>query len=375
MVVIEFPLLHGSFPNYYDLLGITIAASARDIQIAFRKTALREHPDKAGSSSAQNEKFAAINNRKDVLLDAGKRTRYDRALRQQQPRPAPSQGYSKPPHASNSRCPQPQHASRPGPRAASSPFPSSGPSFSQTSYGTRFASNPDFTPFGSGAGFGPERNATNASQTRNATPPKQSTSNPHPREDKTYERGCPCCGSQSCPGSRYSGQQNNPDKPCSYRNQGFYFHFGISSMPKPFSGQQEYRFSDGSTPASFHSGSGSQRTSTSNPANNPSACTGNPNRCPKHNASGVAEESHRKQPEIRGDPHYVNPKQHIPFQQFYPPASAYNFFGHNGIKPTTRAWYQSSWKCLSLSGEHDKAVDTSLKLHHTAPDIEKALKT
>jgi len=46
MVVIEFPLLHGSFPNYYDLLGITIAGSARDIQIAFRKTALREHPDK-----------------------------------------------------------------------------------------------------------------------------------------------------------------------------------------------------------------------------------------------------------------------------------------------------------------------------------------
>lgn len=63
--------------DYYDILGIQKGASEDDIKKAYRKQALRYHPDKNKSPGAE-EKFKEIAEAYDVLSDPQKKDIYDR---------------------------------------------------------------------------------------------------------------------------------------------------------------------------------------------------------------------------------------------------------------------------------------------------------
>jgi DnaJ family protein A protein 2 len=60
--------------KYYDLLGVPKTATMDEIKKAFRKKALKEHPDKGGDS----EKFKDITVAYEVLSDKDKRDLYDK---------------------------------------------------------------------------------------------------------------------------------------------------------------------------------------------------------------------------------------------------------------------------------------------------------
>jgi len=62
--------------NYYDILGISKNASADEVKVAFRRMALKHHPDKGGGAEAE-EKFKEINEAYQVLSDPQKRSMYD----------------------------------------------------------------------------------------------------------------------------------------------------------------------------------------------------------------------------------------------------------------------------------------------------------
>ena len=60
--------------DYYEVLGISKDASADEIKKAFRKAAIKYHPDKEGGDEA---KFKEANEAYEVLKDQQKRQRYD----------------------------------------------------------------------------------------------------------------------------------------------------------------------------------------------------------------------------------------------------------------------------------------------------------
>ena len=59
--------------NYYDILGVSEEAGEDEIKKAFRKLAVKHHPDKWGDS----EKFKEINEAYQVLSDKQKKQQYD----------------------------------------------------------------------------------------------------------------------------------------------------------------------------------------------------------------------------------------------------------------------------------------------------------
>src|ERR1043165_6331772 len=63
--------------DYYSLLGVDKKASADQIKKAFRKLAIKYHPDKTPGDKASEEKFKQINEAYDVLSDPEKRKKYD----------------------------------------------------------------------------------------------------------------------------------------------------------------------------------------------------------------------------------------------------------------------------------------------------------
>lgn len=63
--------------DYYAVLGIQKDASEEDIKKAYRKQALRYHPDKNKSPGAE-DKFKEIAEAYDVLSDPKKKDIYDR---------------------------------------------------------------------------------------------------------------------------------------------------------------------------------------------------------------------------------------------------------------------------------------------------------
>lgn len=64
--------------DYYELLGISTTASESEIKRAYRKTALKFHPDK---NPAGRETFDLVGIAQDVLLDENARALYDNARR------------------------------------------------------------------------------------------------------------------------------------------------------------------------------------------------------------------------------------------------------------------------------------------------------
>ena len=65
--------------DYYDILGGPRTASAEDIKQAYRKLAMKHHPDRNQGDSAKvaEEKFKEANEAYEMLTDAQKRAAYD----------------------------------------------------------------------------------------------------------------------------------------------------------------------------------------------------------------------------------------------------------------------------------------------------------
>lgn len=63
--------------DYYKILGVEKTASAAEIKKAYRKLAMKYHPDHAKDNPAAEEKFKKISEAYAVLSDADKRKQYD----------------------------------------------------------------------------------------------------------------------------------------------------------------------------------------------------------------------------------------------------------------------------------------------------------
>ena len=64
--------------DFYSVLGVQRAASDDEIKKAYRKLAMRYHPDRNNGSREAEEKFKEITEAYDVLRDPNKRAAYDR---------------------------------------------------------------------------------------------------------------------------------------------------------------------------------------------------------------------------------------------------------------------------------------------------------
>src|SRR5262249_14843924 len=63
--------------DYYEVLGVSKSASEQEIKSAYRKLALKFHPDRNPGDKAAEEKFKEAAEAYGVLQDADKRRRYD----------------------------------------------------------------------------------------------------------------------------------------------------------------------------------------------------------------------------------------------------------------------------------------------------------
>lgn len=66
--------------NYYEILGVDKKATADEIKSAYRKLAMKYHPDRNQGDAAAAEKFKEINEANETLSDQQKRAAYDYEL-------------------------------------------------------------------------------------------------------------------------------------------------------------------------------------------------------------------------------------------------------------------------------------------------------
>ena len=64
--------------DYYDVLGVQRGASEADVKKAYRRLAMKYHPDRNSDDADGEEKFKEASEAYEVLSDAEKRQRYDR---------------------------------------------------------------------------------------------------------------------------------------------------------------------------------------------------------------------------------------------------------------------------------------------------------
>jgi curved DNA-binding protein len=65
------------YKDYYKILGVDKKATQAEIKKAYRKLAVKYHPDKNRGNKTSEEKFKEINEANDVLSDPEKRKKYD----------------------------------------------------------------------------------------------------------------------------------------------------------------------------------------------------------------------------------------------------------------------------------------------------------
>ena len=63
--------------DYYDILGVSKGSSESEIKKAYRKLALKYHPDKNPGNKEAEAKFKEVNEAYSTLSDDAKRQQYD----------------------------------------------------------------------------------------------------------------------------------------------------------------------------------------------------------------------------------------------------------------------------------------------------------
>ena len=72
-----------AFTTHYAVLNLPRSATLADVKTAYRKSALKWHPDKNDDSKESHEKYAQVSAAYEVLADAKLRKQYDSKLSRQ----------------------------------------------------------------------------------------------------------------------------------------------------------------------------------------------------------------------------------------------------------------------------------------------------
>src|SRR5215475_11463486 len=64
--------------DYYEVLGVARGADDSDLKAAYRKLAMKYHPDRNSGDREAEHRFKEINEAYEVLKDGDKRAAYDR---------------------------------------------------------------------------------------------------------------------------------------------------------------------------------------------------------------------------------------------------------------------------------------------------------